>query len=676
VSGFFDKSYAQAEALVRTSVMAVANQTHLDVYNANLDVISQIQWLSTLDLRTTTICQGLDSKTWDAKTYAPIGHSLPFPGPTAHWNCRSTQIPVTKSWEELATQNKAMAKQMDAIPDSTRASMDGQVAQKMTYEEFLQKLPEKQQMEVLGSKYDLWAKTKDLAVSDPARITLADMLDQKGNPLNLTEFADKAGYKLDHPDEIRAHIARLEEEARRIADEVVKSEKQTQDLKEAQAAVVNEKAEKTKELAAKTVSVNPWQDLENKMNALDKKILASKSVSEHTTLVAERDSLLLEQKAIEKAEREKMAAALRAHKDESFVMAPEAKAALELCQTKEMDAITDVENFLTHCEAMFPNRLDEIEQIREHLGTIDYYMWDNQDETKAFIRINFDSMNKVLKEGRFKTLFESGSSGGVNSTELRSKIEEMLFGYDKNLPENLRPVYGYVSDEATAGQFAQSYGDLEVKLSDAVKKRMSMTFYDSLDTGYTSIATTEKMGLAGGGFGDSEQYRRLFEDTKFPEMYKKDIDAKLLTLKTQAEKLAFSGDSMSEMFNTVGGMSEYVEAQFHGGLRVEDIESITLGMVRPNATSMMSSIVYDSVSQNDVLALFDSANAHGIELEMRSFEQTSSGYVPKMRKSLPSTGQAMLRFNFENFPQWEVMDSIDKVDAIDDLANWVLNRTL
>jgi SPP1 gp7 family putative phage head morphogenesis protein len=219
VSGFFDKSYAQAEALVRTSVMAVANQTHLDVYNANLDVISQIQWLSTLDLRTTPICQGLDSKTWDAKTYAPIGHSFPFPGPTAHWNCRSTQIPVTKSWEELATQNKALAKQMDALPESTRASMDGQVAQKMTYEEFLQKLPEKQQMEVLGSKYDLWAKTKELAVSDPARITLADMLDQKGNPLSLTEFADKAGYKLDHPDEIRAHIARLEEEARRISAE-------------------------------------------------------------------------------------------------------------------------------------------------------------------------------------------------------------------------------------------------------------------------------------------------------------------------------------------------------------------------------------------------------------------------------------------------------------------------
>lgn len=269
VPGFFDKSYVQAEALVRTSVMTVANQTHLDVYAANADVISAIQWISTLDLRTTPTCQGLDGKSWDVKTLAPIGHELQFPGPTAHWNCRSTQIPITKTWEQLATKNKELARKMDEIPDSTRASMDGQVSQKMTYEDFLNKLPEEKQKDILGNKYDLWNKTKGLPVTDPTRVTLADMLNQRGNPLSLSEFAEKAGYKIDHPDEIRAHIARLEEEAKRLGSEAGKAAAEAARLEEAKKAAEALKLQREEELKLKLERDKITKDLQARFKRED-----------------------------------------------------------------------------------------------------------------------------------------------------------------------------------------------------------------------------------------------------------------------------------------------------------------------------------------------------------------------------------------------------------------------
>lgn len=195
--GFFDTTHNQAEALVRTSVLTVANQTHLDVYRANSDVIDKLQWISTLDSRTTPTCRGLDGLQWDLETLEPIGHDISFPGPIAHWGCRSTQIPITKSWEDLASTNKNLARKLDEMPASTRASINGPVSSKMNYEQFLEKLREDQQIEILGKgRWEIWQKTKGLEIGDPARITLSDMLDQRGNPLSLSAFAEKVKTRL------------------------------------------------------------------------------------------------------------------------------------------------------------------------------------------------------------------------------------------------------------------------------------------------------------------------------------------------------------------------------------------------------------------------------------------------------------------------------------------------
>lgn len=170
-----------ARALVRTSVQTVANDAHLAQYQANADIMAGIQWLSTLDWRTTTECRRLDGKMWTLE-YEPIGHDIRFPGPTAHWGCRSTQIPVTKSWEQLMKEarshgNRRLARELDKMQPGQRASMNGQVAGTLTYPEWLNSQPESIQRAALGPKrFEAWKRGASSGF---------DLIDPAGNPLSL-----------------------------------------------------------------------------------------------------------------------------------------------------------------------------------------------------------------------------------------------------------------------------------------------------------------------------------------------------------------------------------------------------------------------------------------------------------------------------------------------------------
>ena len=178
--GVMDISTRNAEALVRTQVQHVANTARLDTLRANNDVIKGIEWVSTLDKRTTPICMALDGMQWDLNN-KPIGHGVGFPGPTAHWRCRSTQIPVLKSWDELAKdENRTLQKKIKEIPPGTRASMNGQVAATMNYEDWLQTQPKLIQKEILGAgKHRLWSEGK---------INVSQLIDNSARILTVSEL--------------------------------------------------------------------------------------------------------------------------------------------------------------------------------------------------------------------------------------------------------------------------------------------------------------------------------------------------------------------------------------------------------------------------------------------------------------------------------------------------------
>lgn len=147
--GIMEKKKREAEALVRSSVISTANEARLRTYQEMPDLVKGIQWVATLDGRTTPICRALDGKVWRLPDFAPVGHDKKYPGPTAHFNCRSTQIAVLRSWEELsgkklpsigadelqaALEKKLAARGWDPekiakAKANTRASMDGHLVQ-------------------------------------------------------------------------------------------------------------------------------------------------------------------------------------------------------------------------------------------------------------------------------------------------------------------------------------------------------------------------------------------------------------------------------------------------------------------------------------------------------------------------------------------------------------------
>ncbi len=173
VPGIMHTSRRQAETLVRTSIAEIVNAVSLASMRG-MDVVKAIQQISTLDGRTSTTCIAYSGKVWDSETLEPIGHTLQFnSGTPRHFNCRSREVPVLKSFEELG---------IDAteIPLSTRASMDGELPGDITFDRFLKGKSKAFQDDLLGTgRARLWRKGK---------ITLTQLVDFRGNPLTLDQL--------------------------------------------------------------------------------------------------------------------------------------------------------------------------------------------------------------------------------------------------------------------------------------------------------------------------------------------------------------------------------------------------------------------------------------------------------------------------------------------------------
>lgn len=197
--GLKKKAQNQATALARTSVMAVGNGARIESFR-HLETVKGIEWLATLDGRTTLICIGLDGKKWRFPDMAPIGHDKKFPGTVAHIQCRSTQTAVTYSWEELSGKKLKSLRNKDiqqAITDEleadgadertiagaiagARASMDGPVSSTHTFETWAQTKPAEFVASVIGpGRYELW---------NAGKITFNDLTDQNNRPLTIAQL--------------------------------------------------------------------------------------------------------------------------------------------------------------------------------------------------------------------------------------------------------------------------------------------------------------------------------------------------------------------------------------------------------------------------------------------------------------------------------------------------------
>ncbi len=100
-----------------------------------------------------------------------------------------------------------------------------------------------------------------------------------------------------------------------------------------------------------------------------------------------------------------------------------------------------------------------------------------------FMRIKAVNLEKVLTGGRFKSQFETGSSGGLLDAVERDRVDRNVFGFDSaTMPVQKRPIYGYLSTKADGVHAGpEQYGDTIVRIDPAVKDRSTYTFGDSLD---------------------------------------------------------------------------------------------------------------------------------------------------------------------------------------------------
>lgn len=180
-AGLMSRAKKNAEALVRTSALTVSANARRDLYAANGDVIKGIQQLSTLDGRTTEICMAYAGAAWDLDLN-PIDGAPPYNGGTPrHWGCRSAEIPVLRSYAEILNNPD-----IPEPPEGTRASMDGEVAADMSFDEWLKGKEEEEPgfaRDMMGAgKSELWKAGK---------ITLQDLVGSNGETMTLSEIRAK-----------------------------------------------------------------------------------------------------------------------------------------------------------------------------------------------------------------------------------------------------------------------------------------------------------------------------------------------------------------------------------------------------------------------------------------------------------------------------------------------------
>lgn len=200
--GILAVSRREAQAIARTAVQSVANQAKLETLKNSSDVVKGVEWVSTLDNRTTPTCRALDGLQWRLPDFEPIDHDKAFPGPIAHWGCRSTQIAVTRSWSELAgkpvpgadkeTFERAFRKNLEAagktpeeiksIEANQRASMDGTVSSGLDFDAWARKKGDAFIADLLGpGRFALWKENN---------LSMRDLTDQTGRELTIAQLKD------------------------------------------------------------------------------------------------------------------------------------------------------------------------------------------------------------------------------------------------------------------------------------------------------------------------------------------------------------------------------------------------------------------------------------------------------------------------------------------------------
>lgn len=171
-------STVQLRTLTRTAITETSNYVSNTTYKLNDDVVQGYQYVATLDSRTSLICARLDGKVYSLD-------NKNAPQPPQHFNCRSTTIPVIKSANQLLNtdNNRLQKRKIAGLSDSRRASINGQVPAKTTYEEWLKDQPNEVKLAVLGNQ-------KRVTLFNSGKVKFSQFSNKDGKLISLKQLEE------------------------------------------------------------------------------------------------------------------------------------------------------------------------------------------------------------------------------------------------------------------------------------------------------------------------------------------------------------------------------------------------------------------------------------------------------------------------------------------------------
>ncbi len=190
-----------------------------------------------------------------------------------------------------------------------------------------------------------------------------------------------------------------------------------------------------------------------------------------------------------------------------------------------------------------PKLPSSAEKLDDETYQINLEIFKNVAEAPVAIRVYASDFEKIVSDGRFKTLNEASKTEflglgfksdllGFDYVKARNELEHSKWG----IPEDKAPIYGYL-DTNYDGHVPDvgGYGDIKITLKDSVKNRTTFVANDSLNTKAIPI---------------------LINDAK-------------------TKNLSKSAVSMSNIYGFTPDAHQYYEAQVHGGVSLKDIKSVT-----------------------------------------------------------------------------------------------------
>lgn len=204
---------------------------------------------------------------------------------------------------------------------------------------------------------------------------------------------------------------------------------------------------------------------------------------------------------------------------------------------------------------------------KEADAVVGEYLREALENASYQIRVpNCEVLREILDAGRFKTQIETGTSRG-GATVLNRKIySARAFGIDHTLEPEKYEVYGYASHgdlirESSAGSRIGSgvgqYGQVVIKLKkDRMRDRTTM--------------------LIGSSLRDEKRARPNWVDKPDLQAVKNRQEAIVAAYKHHYRTQSGVDDPV-DLERALAELNEdYAELQFHDGIQLEDIESVTL----------------------------------------------------------------------------------------------------